>query len=195
RIREFNEWHQCLILNTLIRYKPNDEDELYDIMNLLDDRLKHHNSGVQLATIKLFICLTINIPEIHEDLYKRVRGNPEIAYSCLEHLILLVKSAPQLFRSDYKQFYRRIKEPSFVTLKKLELLQEVAIDNNAKEIVDEISCYITSDDGAIANKSIQTISNIAIRIRSILAYSLEIFIKLLETGRDNIVSGIITILE
>ena len=32
RIREFNEWHQCLILNTLIRYKPNDEDELYDIM-------------------------------------------------------------------------------------------------------------------------------------------------------------------
>jgi len=44
------------------------------MQNLLDDRLKHHNSGVQLATIKLFICLTINIPEIHEDLYKRVRG-------------------------------------------------------------------------------------------------------------------------
>jgi len=38
----------------------------------------------------------------------------------------------------------RIKEPSFVTLKKLELLQDVATDINAKEIVDEISCYITS---------------------------------------------------
>ncbi|CAG8578273.1 1918_t:CDS:10, partial [Dentiscutata heterogama] len=204
RIRDFNEWHQCLILNTLVRYKPNEEDEIYDIMNLLDDRLKHHNSGVQLATMKLFIYLTINIPEIQEDLYKRVReplltllslGNPEIAYSCLEHLILLVKLAPQLFQPDYKQFYRRIKEPSFVTLKKLELLQEVATDINAKEIVDEISCYITSDNGAIANKSIQTISNIAIRIGSILTYSLEIFIKLLETGKDNIVSGIITILE
>ncbi|CAG8680384.1 28568_t:CDS:10 [Dentiscutata erythropus] len=204
RIRDFNEWHQCLILNTLVRYKPNEDDEIYDIMNLLDDRLKHHNSGVQLAAMKLFIYLTINIPEIHEDLYKRVReplltllslGNPEIAYSCLEHLILLVKSAPQLFQSDYKQFYRRIKEPSFVTLKKLELFQEVATDINAKEIVDEISCYITSDNGAIANKSIQTISNIAIRIGSILTYSLEIFIKLLETGKDNIVSGIITILE
>ncbi|CAG8476628.1 1006_t:CDS:10 [Racocetra fulgida] len=71
-----------------------------------------------------------------------------------------------------------------------ELLQEIATDISAKEIVDEIS-----DNGAIANKSIQIISNIAIRIGSILTYSLEIFIKLLETGKDNIVSGIITILE
>ncbi|RIB11765.1 hypothetical protein C2G38_2202628, partial [Gigaspora rosea] len=76
------------------------------------------------------------------------------------------------------------------TLKKLELLQDVATDINAKEIVDEIS-----DNGAIANKSIQTISNIAIRIGGILTYSLEFFIKLLEIGKDNIVSGIITILE
>ncbi|CAG8472569.1 10611_t:CDS:10 [Cetraspora pellucida] len=199
RIRDFNEWHQCLILNTLVKYKPSEEDEVYDIMNLLDDRLKHQNSGVQLATMKLFIHLTINIPEIHEDLYRRIRepmltllslSNPEIAYSCLEHLIVLVKSAPQLFQSDYKQFYRRIKEPSFVTLKKLELLQEIVTDISAKGIVDEIS-----DNGAIANKSIQIISNIAIRVGSILTYSLEIFIKLLETGKDNIVSGIITILE
>ncbi|KAF0487825.1 Adaptor protein complex beta subunit [Gigaspora margarita] len=32
RIRDFNEWHQCLILNTLVRYQPNEDNEIYDIM-------------------------------------------------------------------------------------------------------------------------------------------------------------------
>ena len=33
RLREFNEWHQCLVLDTLlIRYKPSSEDENFDIM-------------------------------------------------------------------------------------------------------------------------------------------------------------------
>src|SRR3954447_12854677 len=32
RLHEFNEWHQCLVLNTLIRYKPSNEDENFDIM-------------------------------------------------------------------------------------------------------------------------------------------------------------------
>ncbi|CAG8564412.1 1351_t:CDS:10, partial [Gigaspora rosea] len=92
RIRDFNEWHQCLILNTLVKYQPNEDDEIYDIM----------------------------------------------------------------------------------TLKKLELLQDVATDINAKEIVDEIS-----DNGAIANKSIQTISNIAIRIGDLLNESPDKFDGLL----------------
>ena len=32
RLREFNEWHQCLVLDILIRYKPSSEDENFDIM-------------------------------------------------------------------------------------------------------------------------------------------------------------------
>jgi hypothetical protein len=40
----------------------------------LDDRLKHHNSGVQLAAIKVFIKLTEGTPEIQEDVYKRMKG-------------------------------------------------------------------------------------------------------------------------
>lgn len=32
RLHEFNEWHQCLVLDTLIRYKPSSEDEKFDIM-------------------------------------------------------------------------------------------------------------------------------------------------------------------
>ncbi|RIA85863.1 armadillo-type protein [Glomus cerebriforme] len=204
RLREFNEWHQCLVLDTLIRYKPSNEDENFDIMNLLDDQLKHHNSGVQLATIKIFIKLAEGIPEIQEDVYKRVKdpmltllsfGSPEIVYSCLEHIIVLMRLSRQLFQEDYKHFYRRFKEPSFVTLRKLEVLEGIATKTSSKDIINEISGYITGIDKVIAQKSIESIAKISFRIENVLSYSLEIFMKLLGTGIDNIISSIITVLE
>ncbi|GBC04221.1 hypothetical protein RclHR1_05580006 [Rhizophagus clarus] len=204
RLHEFNEWHQCLVLDTLIRYEPSSEDEKFDIMNLLDDRLKHHNSGVQLATVKIFIKLAEGIPEIREDVYKRIKGpiltlltlgSPEVVYSCLEHIIVLMSQSHQLFQEDYKYFYRRIKEPSFVTLKKLEVLENVATKTSSKEIINEISGYISGTDKVIAQKSIESIVKISFRIESVLSYSLEVFMKLLETGIDVIVSSIITALE
>ncbi|PKY51514.1 Adaptor protein complex beta subunit [Rhizophagus irregularis] len=184
RLHEFNEWHQCL--------------------NLLDDRLKHHNSGVQLTTVKIFIKLAEGIDDIQEDVYKRIKSpmltsltltSPEIVYSCLEHIIVLMNQSHQLFREDYKYFYRRIKEPSFVTLKKLEVLEGIATKISSKEIINEISGYITGTDKVIAQKSIESIAKISFRIENVLSYSLEVFMKLLETGIDIIISSIITALE
>ena len=34
-------------------------------------------------------------------------GSPEIVYSCLEHIIVLVDLSHQLFQENYKYFYRR----------------------------------------------------------------------------------------
>ncbi|RHZ48518.1 hypothetical protein Glove_547g4 [Diversispora epigaea] len=204
RFREFNEWHQCLVMNILCRYKPESEEEIFEIMNLLDDGLRHHNSGVQLATMKLFIQLTLDIPEVHEDLYKRIKeplltllslSIPEIVYTCLEHLYLLVYPSRKLLQRDYKQFYRRINEPSYVTMKKLDLLQEIATEVNSKEIIDEISGYITNDNEQITNKSIQTIAKISLKIENVLTYTLEIFTKLLDARIENIISNIIIVLE
>ncbi|CAG8518232.1 1593_t:CDS:10 [Funneliformis mosseae] len=204
RLREFNEWHQCLVLNTLIRYKPSNEDEKFDILNSLDDRLKHHNSGVQLATIKIFIKLTEGMTEIQQDVYKRIKepiltllslGSPEIVYSCLEHVIALMNSSHQFLREDYKYFYRKVKEPSFVTLRKLEILEIIATEKSSKDIIDEISGYITGKDKLITQRSVESITKISFRIESVISYSLEIFMKLLETGIDIIISSIITMLE
>ena len=40
------------------RYKPDAQQETFDIMNLLEERLKHSNSAVVLATTKVFLNLT-----------------------------------------------------------------------------------------------------------------------------------------
>lgn len=74
RLREFNDWGQCTILQLLSRYVPEDEDEVYTLLNYLDDRMKQVNPAVVLAAAKVFIHLTKDLPHLHADIYDAIRG-------------------------------------------------------------------------------------------------------------------------
>ena len=54
------------MLEAVSGYHPASEDEVFDIMNALDDRLSHSNSAVVMATIKLFLHLTLPMPPTHQ---------------------------------------------------------------------------------------------------------------------------------
>jgi len=58
RIKDFNEWGQSVILDLCAKYRPETEDEMFDIMNLLEDRFKHASSSVVLGAVKVFLYLT-----------------------------------------------------------------------------------------------------------------------------------------
>ncbi len=47
-----------MICELTSRYEVQNEDEMLDIMNLLDDRLKHSCQGIVLATMKIFLNYT-----------------------------------------------------------------------------------------------------------------------------------------
>lgn len=64
RIKDFNEWGQSLILDMLSKYKPADKNEMFDIMNMLEDRFKHASSSVVLAAVKVFLRITEGEHEI-----------------------------------------------------------------------------------------------------------------------------------
>lgn len=66
RIKEFSEWAQCIVLELVSKYVPPDSNEIFDIMNLLEDRLQHANGAVVLATIKLFLQLTLSMNDVHQ---------------------------------------------------------------------------------------------------------------------------------
>lgn len=66
RIKDFNEWAQCLVLDLVSKYLPADNGEIFDIMNLLEDRLQHANAAVVLATIKLFLHMTLSMNDVHQ---------------------------------------------------------------------------------------------------------------------------------
>ncbi|GER32517.1 AP-2 complex subunit beta-1 [Striga asiatica] len=143
RIKEFGEWAQCIVLELVSKYVPSDSDEIFDIMNLLEDRLQHANSAVVLATIKVFLHMTLSMTDVHQQVYERIKaplltlvssGSPEQSFAVLSHLHLLVIRAPFIFASDYKHFYCQYNEPFYVKKLKLDMLTAVANDSNTYEI-------------------------------------------------------------
>lgn len=71
-IKEFSEWAQCLVLELAGKYVPSDSNEIFDIMNLLEDRLQHANGAVVLATTKVFLQLTLSMADVHQQVYVKL---------------------------------------------------------------------------------------------------------------------------
>ncbi|KAG7037586.1 Beta-adaptin-like protein A [Cucurbita argyrosperma subsp. argyrosperma] len=192
RIKEFNEWAQCLILELVSKYVPSDSNEIFDIMNLLEDRLQHANGAVVLATTKVFLHLTLSMTDVHQQVYERIKaplltlvssGSPEQSYAVLSHLHLLVMRAPFIFSSDYKHFYCQYNEPSYVKKLKLEMLTAVANESNTYEIVTELCEYVANVDIPIARESIRAVGKIALQQYDVNAI-VDRLLQFLEMEKD-----------
>ncbi|CAD8076895.1 unnamed protein product [Paramecium primaurelia] len=176
RLKEFNEWGQATILDELSKYSPKDDKEMFNIMNTLEERLKHSCSAIVLGVIKVFMNFTKNKPQIYEQVITRVKlplvtlasiseGNFEIMYTILCHIKYIAsKGYNSVFASDYKSFYCRVDEPTYIKLLKLEILSLIACDFNLGDMLNELGEYVTDVDQEISKKSIQALGAIAIRL-------------------------------
>ncbi|CAL1386428.1 unnamed protein product [Linum trigynum] len=203
RLREFNEWGQCLVLELVAKYVPSYTNENFDIMNLLEDRLQHANGAVVLATIKVFLQLTLSMADVHQEVYERIKaplltlvssGSPEQSYAVLSHLHLLVMRAPYIFASDYKHFYCQYNEPSYVKKLKLEMLTAVANENNTYEIVTELCEYAANVDVAIARESIRAVGKIALQQYDVNAI-VDRLLQFLEMEKDYVTAEALVLVK
>ncbi|KAJ1396387.1 TBP domain superfamily [Sesbania bispinosa] len=203
RIKEFSEWAQCLLLELVGKYIPSDNSEIFDIMNLLEDRLQHANGAVVLATIKVFLQLTLSMADVHQQVYERIKaplltqvssGSPEQSYAILSHLHLLVMRAPYIFSSDYKHFYCQYNEPSYVKKLKLEMLTAVANESNTYEIVTELCEYAANVDIPIARESIRAVGKIALQQYDVNAI-VDRLLQFLEMEKDYVTSEALVLVK
>lgn len=171
RISDFNEWGQCNILQIAARYKPVNEDEIFNIMNTLEQCLRVSNSAVVLGTAKCFFHLTERMEGIQEQVFERMRqplltlmagGSHEINFCVLHHILLMVGKKPRVFSRDYRQFYNRYNEPTHVKYVKIDILSGVADASNVADIITELSEYVTDVDQELARRSIRAIADIAV---------------------------------
>lgn len=203
RIKEFSEWAQCTVLELVSKYAPPDSNEIFDIMNLLEDRLQHANGAVVLATIKLFLQLTLSMTDVHQQVYERIKaplltlvssGSPEQSYAVLSHLHLLVMRAPMLFASDYKHFYCQYNEPFYVKKLKLEMLTAVANESNTYEIVTELCEYAANVDIPIARESIRAVGKIALQQYDVNAI-VDRLLQFLEMEKDYVTAETLVLVK
>ncbi|KAG8381866.1 hypothetical protein BUALT_Bualt05G0017400 [Buddleja alternifolia] len=215
RIREFSEWAQCTILDLVSKYVPSDSDEIFDMMNLLEDRLQHANGAVVLATIKVFLHMTLSMTDVHQQVYERIKaplltlvssGSPEQSYAVLSHLHLLVMRAPFIFSSDYKHFYCQYNEPFYVKKLKLEMLTSVANESNTYEIVQlrpkslgsisvtELCEYVANVDIPMARESIRAVGKIALQQYDVNAI-VDRLLQFLEMEKEHVTAETLVLVK
>jgi vesicle coat complex subunit len=142
-------------------------------MNLLDPVLRTSNSAVVLATIKVFLQLTKNLPDIQPQLYERLKnpvltllasGSPEVVFCVLKHTDLLVFKCGGIFDADYKQFYVKFDEPLHVKYLKIDLLAQLSNSQNMHDILEELSVYVSEVDQELSRRSIRAIGKVGFKL-------------------------------
>lgn len=204
RIKEYNEWGQCVVLELVAKYKPADENQMFDIMNLLEDRLKHSNSAVVLGTTKVFLNFTQSLPKVHEEVYKRLKaplltlmgsGSHELSFTVLSHVDLLVNRAPHIYEDSYKHFFVRFNDASCVKLQKLSIISSLVNNKNFSDILNELAEYVTDIDPDISRFAIRSMGKVAIKLDAAADESLEHLVSFLDLDVGHVTSETIIALK
>ncbi|KAF9936662.1 AP-4 complex subunit beta-1 [Mortierella alpina] len=179
-IQRYKDWTPAqlqIVLNVLCRYKPQTDDEIYEIMNNVDDGLQHPSLGIQMATLRLFIWLCQDLSEIQEDVqttieaYKTIHctetlirhldsSDPDLVYASLKHLALLIEVTGGLCHNNSPQHIRSLYcspgDPVVTKVEKLKLCATVALsaDEPARSLIlDHLSQVASMKDAVQRKKS------------------------------------------
>lgn len=197
RLSQFSEWGQCAVLRLLTKYQVEDEGEMFDIMNILDSLLKQSSSAVVLSVTKIFVDLTSNRMDLQVEVLRRLKGplltlmaaaTPELAYTVLVHIQAIVDRkgtrSHEVFGPEYKQFFCRYNEPSYIKQVKIDILTVLADDQSSENIVAELSEYVTDVDAEISRRAIRAIGKVAVRVPSTAELIVGSLTNLLELDID-----------
>ena len=206
RIREFTDWGQCAVLALCAKYAPVDEEEMFSIMNLLDGCLKVAHSAVVLATVRAFLHLTKDRPELQRQVFLRLKtplltlmasSSNEVSYAVLGHVALVVERAPGVFDDEYKQFFCKFTEPSAVKAYKLGILPRVASAGNAREVVAELTEYVSGVDAELARLAVRAIGEISLRVRegAVVEGVIESLLELIEMDAEYVRGETIVVMQ
>lgn len=174
RLAEFGEFGVLAVLDLVPRYIPANEEEGYQIMNLLDPLLRTTNAGAFMAVIFAFLSLAQNLTAegIQRQIVTRVKapvitmmtgGSSELMYCLLKHVDALIELCPGVFDDEYRQFYLRYHEPTNVKYLKIQILSKITNANNAPDIVGELSECVANTDTTLSRLSVRSLARIACR--------------------------------
>ena len=199
---QLNEWGQVTVLHLLCKFTPKDQQQMFDIMNILEEYLKTSSGAIVLGVTKVFINFTKDNEVLYPQVIKRLRdplitllsscaiqNTPEIQYSILCHIyFLILKGGRDTFSELYKRFYAEYEEPLFIKKIKLKILVQIANDSNYFDILSELEEYANEKSSTFGKYSITKIGELALRVDSSLQAVIDILKKLMTQQVDYIVS-------
>lgn len=186
RIHEFSEFGILAVLDLIPRYIPANDEEGFQIMNLLDPVLKTANAGAAVATIRAFLSIATaigkrpgdnrdedspSVDALSKQVVERIKaplvtlissGSSELSYVLLKYADQLIDLCPGIFDDEYRQFYVKYNDPTHIKHSKIRILAKLANSNTAPDIVAELGELVTDADETLGRIAVRSMANIAL---------------------------------
>ncbi|XP_078500522.1 AP-4 complex subunit beta-1 isoform X1 [Lissotriton helveticus] len=197
RMVDLDQWGQSEVLTFLLRYKPRNEEEVFDILNMLDPFLKSSHSGVVMGATKLFLILAEDFPHVQTDVLIRVKApllaacvseSRELCFTALCHVQEILHSLPGHFSCHYKKFFCSYADPHYIKFQKMNIVCELVNDENVQHILEELKIYCTDVSVELAQAAIFAIGSIA---KTYHEKCVDILSGLLVLQQEHITSAVI----
>ncbi|KAK7066134.1 hypothetical protein SK128_019563 [Halocaridina rubra] len=146
RLLQFSDCNAVYILSLLRRYFPKNDEELFLLLDALDELLLSKAPGVLMASVKLFLHWTKDHPHLKNDMLEVIqpplckilsRNIPETTYLILDFLKTL-DNIRDVFSPHYKYFLVRAKDPGYLKSQKLSVLPLVGTESNVCSLIEEV---------------------------------------------------------
>ncbi|KIJ69421.1 hypothetical protein HYDPIDRAFT_106029 [Hydnomerulius pinastri MD-312] len=188
---ESSEWGQIYILDSLLRYVPEQHADAEMMAERVIVQLQHANSAVVLTTIKVllylmnymenrrlidYICKKMGPP-----LVTLLSSGPEVQYVALRNILLIIQRRPTVLKNDVKVFFCKYNDPIYVKLAKLEIMYRLAREENAKEVLAELEEYASEVDIDFVRKAVRSIGRLAIKVEAAADNCIQSLLTLIDT--------------
>lgn len=199
-----------------MQHVPQGTSEALMLAERVSPRLSHSNSSVVLTCTRviLYFCnyiadekqVTALCRKLSPPLVTLLAKGPEIQYLALRNALLILQRRPEVLRNDIRVFFCKYNDPIYVKVTKLELIFMLATESNIKEVLAElaeyvslalkedrkiiltdISRYATEIDIHFARKSVRAIGKLAIKIEPAAQVCIDSLLELVATKVSYIV--------
>ena len=154
RFQDFNWYGKTLIAQSVSRYQPGSENELFNIMNLLEDCLKLNHCPLLLSVLQCFMKYSMSKPKLFKMVLTRsskiflnmvFMTQDEQLFNTLSHLKLLLKdsSLQDALCSEISRFFLRPFDPDYLIKIKLEIMLMLTRKDNLDSVLAEFDEYVS----------------------------------------------------
>lgn len=204
RIGEFTPWGQAYIFEIFKKYNPQNEDEIFNIMNLLDKYLGHNNTALTLSCLQLFHHLTADLPHIRSDVFNRssdtllatlASSNHELIFTILCYLNEILDDVRDNLSIHFKTFFCKHKEPVYLKTKKIELLPKLVNEQNVDDILEELGLNCVDKSSDISFAAVTAIGTLATNKPECFNMCINKLKGLIELNLSKVTSNVLKVIQ
>jgi len=204
-LNECTEWGRIAILNSLARYRTQDEREAEHICERVMPQFQHANGSVVLSAVKVIMIhmQAISKEEFVKQLVRKmapplvtlVSSAPEVQWVALRNINLILQKRPDILSNEMRIFFCKYNDPLYVKIEKLEIMIKLANERNADMLLSELKEYASEVDVEFVRRAIRAIGRCSIKIDEAAERCVHVLLDLIATRVSYVVQEAVIVIK